>query len=149
MQKHIADTLGEVAGSIIATNPTGWPEFKKHVYTLFQDANISSNLAAFYILESFFAFSPEYFKEDSNDLYALFKNSFCHENEKLKLAAMRSFSSYLGALETRKHKQFEDIILPLFEAIFSLLKKHNNEEGLEILSEMIDIEPKFFKKRFK
>lgn len=80
MKRHIADTLGEVAGSIISTNPTGWPEFKKHVYTLFQDPNIPSNLAAFYILESFFAFSPEYFKEDSNDLYALFKNAFCHEN---------------------------------------------------------------------
>lgn len=107
MQRHIADTLGEVAGSIIATEPTNWPEFKKHVYTLFQDQNVSSNLAAFYILESFFTFCPEYFKEDSNDLYALFKNSFCHENEKLKLAALKSFSSYLEVLETKKHKQFE------------------------------------------
>ena len=58
MQKHIADTLGEVAGSIISNAPQGWPEFKKHVYTLFQDANMSSNLAAFYILESFFSFCP-------------------------------------------------------------------------------------------
>jgi hypothetical protein len=107
MQKHIADTLGEVAGSIISIDTTSWPEFKNHVYTLFKDSEMSSNLAAFYILESFFTFSPEYFKEDSNDLYSLFKNSFCHENEKLKLAALRSFSSYLQVLETKKHKQFE------------------------------------------
>ena len=80
MKRHIADTLGEVAGNIILTNPTGRPEFKKHVYTLFKDPNIPSNLAAFCILESFFAFSPEYFKEDSNDLYALFNNAFCYEN---------------------------------------------------------------------
>ncbi len=77
MQKHIADTLGEVAGSIIATEPQNWPEFKNNVYTLFQDPNSSSHLAAFYILESFFTFSPEYFKEDANNLYVLFKNSFC------------------------------------------------------------------------
>jgi len=127
MQKHIADTLGEVAGSIISTEPTSWPEFKKHVYTLFQDQNISSNLAAFYILESFFTFSPEYFKEDSNDLYALFKNSFSHENEKLKLAALRSFGSYLEVLETKKHKQFEEIIIPIFEAVYILLKNNNKE----------------------
>jgi hypothetical protein len=50
MQRHIADTLGEVAGSIISNVPTSWPDFKKNVYTLFQDGNISSNLAAFYIL---------------------------------------------------------------------------------------------------
>ncbi|MDD2840636.1 MAG: hypothetical protein PHY80_06025 [Rickettsiales bacterium] len=29
------------------------------------------------------------------------------------------------------------------------MKNNSNEEGLEVLSEMIDIEPKFFKKRFK
>lgn len=78
MQKHIADSLGEIAGSVIGTSNSAWPEFKTHVYTLFKDENMSSNLAAFYILESFFSFAPEYFKEDANDLYALFKNSFCH-----------------------------------------------------------------------
>jgi hypothetical protein len=50
MKKHIADTLGEIAGSIIQANEKGWPEFKTHVWALFQDANINSNLAAFYIL---------------------------------------------------------------------------------------------------
>jgi hypothetical protein len=103
MQKYVADTLGEVAGSVIGSEGGSWPEFKNHVYTLFQDQNITSNLAAFYILESFFSFAPEYFKDDSNDLYSLFRNSFCHENEKLKLAALRSFSSYLEVLETKHH----------------------------------------------
>jgi hypothetical protein len=62
---------------------------------------------------------------------------------------LRSFSSYLEVLETKKHKQFEPIIIDLFKGVYDLLNTFGNEEGLEVLSEMIDIEPKFFKKNFK
>lgn len=50
MKRHIADTLGEIAGSLISQDENNWPEFKNHVYTLFKDNNLPSNLAAFYIL---------------------------------------------------------------------------------------------------
>ena len=50
MKRHIADTLGEVAGSILAANNEAWPDFKKNVWILLQDTNINSNLSAFYIL---------------------------------------------------------------------------------------------------
>jgi len=50
MKKHIADTIGEIAGSLISTNNEAWPEFKPNVWKLFQDPNIVSVFGGFYIL---------------------------------------------------------------------------------------------------
>lgn len=50
MKKHIADTIGEIAGTLIAKNDGAWPEFKVNVWKLLQDANLSSVFAGFYIL---------------------------------------------------------------------------------------------------
>lgn len=36
MKKHIADTIGEVAGTIIGANDTAWPEFRVNVWNLFK-----------------------------------------------------------------------------------------------------------------
>ena len=36
MKKHIADTLGEIAGSVLSKHPGTWPEFKAHVWELFK-----------------------------------------------------------------------------------------------------------------
>lgn len=95
MKKHIADTIGEIAGTIIAKNDLAWPEFKLNVWKLLQDANLSSVFAGFYILESFLPFASEHFKDNANDLFALFKVGLAHENAKLKISALRCFESYL------------------------------------------------------
>jgi len=50
MKKHIADTIGEIAGSLIGTNDGAWPEFKINIWNLFKDSNINSVFAGFYIL---------------------------------------------------------------------------------------------------
>ncbi len=65
MKKHIADTIGEIAGSILCKDDNAWPDFKKNVWTLFQNENINVNLGAFYILEHFFTFAPTYFAKDT------------------------------------------------------------------------------------
>jgi len=50
MKRHLSDTLGEIAGSIISTDDKAWPNFKTNVWALFQDSGIPSNLAGFNIL---------------------------------------------------------------------------------------------------
>ena len=50
MKKHIADSIGEIAGSIINKDEAGWPEFKVNVWRLFGDNNINSVFSGFYIL---------------------------------------------------------------------------------------------------
>jgi hypothetical protein len=95
MKKHIADTIGEVAGSIIGKEDNAWPSFKTSVWQLLQDPNLNSVFGGFYILESFFSYAPDHFKDNSNDLFALFKVGLSHENGKLKLSALRCFGSYL------------------------------------------------------
>jgi hypothetical protein len=72
-----------------------------------------------------------------------------HENAKLKLSALRCFSSYLEVLEPKKQTIFQGLVLNIYEAVFLLIEKNNDEEGLEVLSEMLEVEPKFFRKTFK
>jgi len=55
----------------------------------------------------------------------------------------------LEVLEIKKQSTFQTLTISLFEAIYILLQKENNEEGLETLSEMLESEPRFFKKHFK
>jgi hypothetical protein len=62
MKKHIADTIGEIAGSIIVKDDKAWPEFKTNVWKLLQDSNLNSVFGGFYILESFISFAPDHFK---------------------------------------------------------------------------------------
>lgn len=149
MKKHIADTIGEVAGSIIAKDDNAWPAFKTSVWQLLQDSNLNSVFGGFYILESFVGYAADHFKDNANDLFALFKIGLCHENGKLKLSALRCFSSYLEVLEPKKQTLFQGLVLNIYEAVFLLIEKDNEEEGLESLSEMLEVEPKFFRKTFK
>ena len=61
MKKHMADTIGEIAGTIISVKDDGWNDFKVNVWKLFKDSNINSVFAGFYILESFLSFAPDHF----------------------------------------------------------------------------------------
>lgn len=149
MKKHIADTIGEVAGSIIAKEDGAWPAFKTSVWSLLQDSNLHSVFGGFYVLESFISYAPDHFKDNANDLFSLFKVGLCHENGKLKLSALRCFSSYLEVLEPKKQTLFQSLVLNIYEAVFLLIEKEQEEEGLSTLSEMLEVEPKFFRKTFK
>ena len=40
-------------------------------------------------------------------------------------------------------------MLNIYEAVYLLIEKEGEEEGLSALSEMLEIEPKFFRKTFK
>ena len=140
MKKHIADTLGEIAGSVLSTNADEWPEFKVHLWELFKQENFSSIMAGFFLLETFLPFCPEMFKDDKNGLYSLFKNGLTHENNKLKLSSLNAFSSYLETLEIKDQKLFRPLVLDILNVVYSLLVNDNfNDEGLEVLSEMLDV----------
>lgn len=149
MKKHIADTIGEIAGSIIAKEDNSWPDFKINVWKLLQDGNINSIFSGFYILESFIPFAPDHFKDNENDLFALFKFGLSNEHSKIKLSALRCFEAYLEVLDPKKHALFQTLVISIYEAVLYLIQKDSDEEGLEALSEMLEVEPKFFKKSFK
>lgn len=62
MKKHIADTLGEIAGSILSKDINAWPEFKTNIWTLFQEPSGAGILPAFNVLETFLPFCPTLFQ---------------------------------------------------------------------------------------
>lgn len=50
MKKHIADSLGEIAGSVLSKDATAWPEFKTNIWGLFSEASGAGVLPAFNVL---------------------------------------------------------------------------------------------------
>lgn len=69
----------------------------------------------------------------------MFKLGLENENSKLKLSALKCFVSYLEVLEIKQQSTFQSLIITLFEAVYVLIQKDNNEEGLEALSEMLEV----------
>lgn len=83
-------------------------------------------------------------------MFVLFQNGLKSENVKLQIATLNAFSSYLQVLEPKEQKPFKSLVMNIYEAVYNVLVKDNcNEEGLEALSEMLDVEHKFFKAHFK
>ena len=52
-------------------------------------------------------------------------------------------------LDPKKHSIFQNLILNIYDAVYLLIEKDSDEDGLEALSDMLEVEPKFFKKTFK
>ena len=68
----------------------------------------------------------------------------------MQLSALNAFSSYLQIIETKEQKPFKGIIMDIYKAVYNILvNDKGNEDGLEVLSEMLDIEHKFFKQNFQ
>ena len=50
MKKHIANTIAEIAASLIVASNYIWPDFKVQVWSLFQATDLDSVFNGFYIL---------------------------------------------------------------------------------------------------
>lgn len=119
-----------------------------HLWELFKQENQGCILAAFNVLETFLPLSPATFQNHASDLFTLFKNGLNSDNGKMKLSALNAFEAYLGILETKEQKPFKTLIADIFNAVYSLLLNDQEEEGLEVLSEMLEVDVKFFKANY-
>lgn len=55
--------------------------------------------------------------------------------------------THLQVLETKEAAIYEDLVIPIYEAAYYLLTQDNgNEEGLEIVGDIVEQQPKFLKK---
>lgn len=149
IRRQISDALGEIAGSILSEKAEAWPKFVESVWQLFSQNNVASTVSGFNILETFLSYAPDVFTKHKNELYALFKNALIHSDCKIKSAGMKALSTHLQILETKEMAIYDDLVIPIYEAAFYLLTNDKgNEEGLEIVSDLVDQQPKFLKKTF-
>jgi hypothetical protein len=106
-------------------------------------------VAAFNILETFLSYAPDVFAKHRNELYAVFKNSLIHSDANIKCAGLKALSTHLQVLETKEMSIYEDLVIPIYEAAyFLLINDKGNEEGLEVVSDIVEQQPKFLKKTF-
>lgn len=116
---------------------------------MFSQNNVSATVSGFHILESFLSLAPDTFAKHQNELYALFKNALIHSDTKIKAAGLKALGTHLQVLETKEMAIYQDLVIPIYEAAYYLLvNDKGNEDGLEIVSDIVDTQPKFLKKTF-
>ena len=149
LRRQIADTIGEIAGSVLSEKSDAWPKFVECIWLLFSANNANCTIAAFNILETFLSYAPDVFTKYRNELYAVFKNSLIHSDIKIKSAGLKALSTHLQVLETKEMSIYDDLVIPIYEAAYCLLVQDNgNDEGLEVVSDIVEQQPKFLKKTF-
>jgi hypothetical protein len=126
-----------------------WPKFVECIWALFSIGTANASIAAFNILETFLTYAPDVFSKHRNELYAVFKNSLIHSDIKIKSAGLKALSTHLQVLETKEMIIYEDLVIPIYEAAYCLLlNDKGNDEGLEVVSDIVEQQPKFLRKTF-
>ena len=131
LRRQIADTIGEIAGSVLSEKADAWPKFVEYIWALFGTNTPNASVSAFNILETFLSYAPDVFTKHRNELYAVFKNSLIHSDIKIKSAGLKALSTHLQVLETKEMTIYEDLVIPIYEAAYYLLVQDSgNDEGL-------------------
>lgn len=91
------------------------------------------------------------FAKQADTLYTLFNNGMQSQHARLKLAAIKAFGSYIEVQDYRDLKQFEVLLITMLNSIYTLLLENEDlgQEGLEVITDAVESEPKFFKKNFE
>jgi len=98
LRRQIADTIGEIAGSVLSDKADAWPKFVEYIWALFGTGTPAASISAFNILETFLSYAPSVFIKHRNELYAVFKNSLIHSDVKIKAAGLRALSTHMQVL---------------------------------------------------
>jgi len=85
-----------------------------------------------------------------NEIYTLVKQGISHANSSIKLSAIEAMGAFIDVNEPKETKIFEDLLAPTLETIYSLIKTEESigQNALEVICDLVDVEPKFFKKNF-
>ena len=83
-------------------------------------------------------------------LYGLFTQALQSSNSKIKVASVQAFGSLIEVLEPKDCKEFEELLPKILEVTYSLLVEDETvgEDILQVLSDIAEAEPKFFRKHF-
>lgn len=145
----IADAIGQIAGTILSVNAGNWPNFVENVFALLGNSNENCTISGLLILENFFSYCPEVFENMSEQLLVVFAKSFEHSNNKIKSAGANAFSGFIISVDKKLAAKLEVLVIPFYQTIYHLIvNDKGNTDGLEALINVIEIEPKVFKKTF-
>lgn len=102
-----------------------------------------------HILDSFFNYCSHVFEKKGDDLYAVFKAAFNHHANGVKTAGIKAFSGFLVTANKKSFAKVETLIVPFYDVTYHLLVNDKcNTTGLEILADLVEVEPKILKKSF-
>lgn len=159
IRHQICDAIGEIGGTLLEhTDPNNpsqvsvnlWPELPGQIMGLLSCSNEILIEAGLKILSTLFGYVPETFAKEKESLFNIFKAGMVSSSKNVKLAAVEAFGSYVEIMEPKHTKKFQELIHQLLETVYALLIEDDavGEDALTVVSDIIDSEPKFFKKYF-
>ena len=150
IRHQVCDAIGEIGGTLVQSKTNQWPELIPQIYQLLANSRNELIEAGLKILTTLFTYASESFKNNQADLFTIFKQGMIKEDNKIREAAIESLGSYLEVIDTPESKRFEELIPLMLETTYNLLTNDidKGERALEVLEEIAEAEPKFFKKNF-
>lgn len=137
VRNQICDLIGELGGTIInieeedadklPEESTSWPELMKRIQELWL-SNIDTMMeAALRIMATLFTYVSDEFMQYKSDLYTMFKNGMEHNTIEIKAAAIEALSSWLGIIDSKTCKLYEDLIPLLMNTVLVVLAKNEDK----------------------
>lgn len=159
IRHQICDAIGEIGGTLIEhqdqfnqnqPSQNKWPELPGLIMQLLSCPTENLIESGLKILATLFTYASETFVKEKDALSNIFRGGLGNASKNIKLATMEALGSFVEIVEPKHTKKFEELIPLMLEATYALLNEDETygEDALTVISDIVETEPKFFKKNF-
>lgn len=153
IRKKVCDAVGQLANSLMNTNPQAWPALFPFMLASTTGGNANMHEAALAIFNAcaeFIAENPAY-KPMLGTLHDVFTRSLASDQAMIvRVAALKTLASFLLALsDPATRKPFQTLVPEMLRTIGDALGANDEAEvrsALEVFVEIAESQPKFLKK---
>lgn len=120
------------------------------MYELFKANTTELTIAGLTVLNTTFIYCSSNFDSEANNIRQLLENTIQIGNNEVKVLSIKVVGALIGTLPAKKLKSYFIFAIPLMKIVHDFLFVDNDEdslvESLGSFAEIIETEPKFFKK---
>ncbi|CAD8204866.1 unnamed protein product [Paramecium octaurelia] len=150
VRSQLCDTIGELGGSLFEDETkNSWPNLLQTLWQLFLSPKNDLIECGFKILANLFTYAIDLFNKHQADLHTLFIQGLASPDQKIKTATIQAIGNYVTTSEPKQYRAFQDLIPNLMQSALSvtIADQTLGEDIMETFSEIVDAEPKFFRKQ--
>jgi len=146
--------LANVIGALSWFSEGGWPSLLPTVIGMCESQALGTQELGFEVLSLVVhhSFVHSALQDQLPQLQTLFEQSLANQDGNVQLAGMKAIGAYVAACESPKQaRSMQGLVSPMLKALGEALQvdEERARSGLDVLIEMTDVNPKFFKPQLK
>jgi len=147
--RKVANVVGAIS---FTANDGNWPQLLPTLYEMCKHDDSTRKELGFYILSLVLGHVGNELMKFDEDLQPLFENALQDHSAGVQVSGLKAISSFLSSCSSNKQMKPAQVLLSkMLAAIGSALQgdEHNARAGLDVLIEIAQINPRFFKPQLK